>query len=318
MTLHTTFIINGGAGRVICAIPALEKFSRLNPTNDFKVVIHGWDSAYWSHPLLQNRTVGVHQKGVFESYIKNNRVVVPEPYFVHGYYNQQLSIAEAFDEEINHTSEHSDLTKPTLYLSSFERTSIRRIITELKLQHNKSKVVVFQPYGSSMNLATGFPYDTSHRSLDVEAYLYIAKKIPKDWLVIYFGPPELRHVNDNISPDLQTYSPDLRMFISLIHECDYFIGCDSVGQHIAYAFNKPGSIFMGSTLERNVTYPQHFKIFRKSGHVPVYNPIRFGGIDSEFTDRLNDGIMEFSTRELDKCCESINKDLAHVKKLSTK
>ena len=36
--MNKTFIINGGAGRVISAIPALEKFHRKNPENDFKVL----------------------------------------------------------------------------------------------------------------------------------------------------------------------------------------------------------------------------------------------------------------------------------------
>ena len=39
---NTTFVISGGAGRVVTAIPALEKYHRLNPHDDFKVLVHGW------------------------------------------------------------------------------------------------------------------------------------------------------------------------------------------------------------------------------------------------------------------------------------
>jgi hypothetical protein len=307
--MNTTFIINGGAGRVITAIPALEKYHSLCPGDDFRVIVHGWENLYWSHPLLQPRTVGIHQKGNFEHYIKPNRVICPEPYYLHNYYNQKISLAEAFDQEINSTQDHSDLTKPNLYLSTYERNSVKRIINELKNQHNKSKVVVFQPYGSGMQIVNNRPFDSSHRSIDSDDYLFMLDKISRDCLILYFGPNELRHPGDNITPDLKMFNGDLRMFMALISECDYFVGCDSVGQHMARAFDRRGMIFMGSTFETNVSYPNYFRIARKKNHQPVYNPIRFGGLDSDFTDRVNDGIMTFSQEELSNFCNIINRDI---------
>jgi ADP-heptose:LPS heptosyltransferase len=307
--MNKTFIINGGAGRVITAIPALEKYHRLNPGEDFKIIIHGWESLYWSHPILQQRTIGIHQKDIFEQYIKHRQIICPEPYYQHDYYNQKISLAEAFDREINQTTDHADLTKPNLYLSTYEKNSVKRIIQEFKEKQNKSKVVVFQPYGSSMQITNNRPYDSSHRSIDSDDYLFMLDNLSKDCLFFFFGPKELRHPGDKISVDLQTVNTDLRMFMALISECDYFIGCDSVGQHMARSFDKPGAIFMGSTFEKNVTYPNHFKIFRKPDRSPVYSPIRVGGVDSEFTDRLNDGIMTFSKAELKHWCNIINHDI---------
>jgi hypothetical protein len=307
--MNRTFIINGGAGRVIAAIPALEKYHNLNPRDDFRVIVHGWESLYWSHPILQQRTVGVHQKDIFEQYIKPRQVICPEPYYQFDYYNQKISLAEAFDREINNTEKHSDLTKPNLYLSSYERNSVKRIINEYKQQQNKSKVVVFQPYGSAMQISNNRPFDSTHRSIDSDDYLYMLDKLSKDCLILFFGPQELRHPGDQITPDLTMFSPDLRMFMALISECDYFIGCDSVGQHMARSFDKPGTVFMGSTFETNVTYPKHFRIIRNRDRKPVYSPIRFGGVDSEFTDRLNDGIMNFSKDQIDHVCNVINKDI---------
>lgn len=307
--MNKTFIINGGAGRVITAIPALEKFARLNPDNDFKVIIHGWEGLYWSHPVLQHRTVGVHQKDVFENYVKNYDLICPEPYYVRGYYTQQLSLAEAFDQQINNTTDHSDLGKPNLYISTYEKNSVKRIIAEFKETKKKKKVVVIQPYGSSMQITNGRPYDNSHRSIDVDDYFTLVQKLSKDCLVFFFGPQELRHPGDNISIDLSNFNPDLRMFMSLISECDYFIGCDSVGQHMARAYNKKGTVFMGSTFEKNVTYPEHFRIIRKKDQNPLYNPIRLGGVDSDFTDRLNDGIMTYTQNEFENFIKIINKDI---------
>lgn len=303
--MNTTFIINGGAGRVISAIPALEKYARLNPEDDFKILIHGWELLFWSHPLLQNRSFSIGQKGAFELFIKNSRIVCPEPYYIHGYYNQKLSMAEAFDEEINKTTDHSDLEPPKLYISNLERSTVRRMILEKKQEMNKKKLVVIQPYGSGITLANGRPYDSSQRSLDADDYLKLIQKLNKDILIVYFGPQELRHPGDKTSLDLHSANADLRMYLSFIAECDYFVGCDSVGQHMARAMNRKGMVIMGSTDEVNVSYPSYFKIYR-NGMKPIYSPIRLTGTDCEFADRMNDGIMKFTDKQIDEMAKTIN------------
>lgn len=307
--MNTTFVINGGAGRVIAAIPALEKFARLNPDNDFKVLVYSWELLYWNHPILQKRTFGAVGKGTFDMFIKNNNLVIPEPYLQNDYYNQRLSLAEAFDVEINKTHDHSDIVKPNLYLSKYEKLNIARIVNELKAEHNKKKMIVVQPYGSTMSMNNGRPFDTSHRSLDVDDYLRLINEIHKDTLIIYFGDQNFRHPGDSITPNLAKFNPDLRMFMALIHECDYFFGCDSVGQHIARAFNKKGAVVMGSTFEKNVSYPDHFKILRKEGFEPTYSPLRLPGVDGDFADRANDGIMDFTETEIKGFAKLINDEL---------
>ena len=37
--MPTVFVIDGGAGRAIAAIPALRKFHRLNPKKDFRILV---------------------------------------------------------------------------------------------------------------------------------------------------------------------------------------------------------------------------------------------------------------------------------------
>ena len=44
MTRNKAFFINGGAGRVVCSIPALEKFAEENPDNNF-IIICGWSES---------------------------------------------------------------------------------------------------------------------------------------------------------------------------------------------------------------------------------------------------------------------------------
>lgn len=296
--MNTTFLLSGGAGRIITAIPALEKYYRQNPEDDFKVLIYGWENLYWNHPILQSRTYGVSQKGIFDLIVKNSKLVAPEPYHVYDYYNQRISLIKAFDEEINQTKNHNDLTKPNLYLHSNELKTAYKMIEEAKQQKGKSKFVVFQPYGSGISMLNNRPIDTSGRSLDVDDALNLGALLSEDAVVLYFGPDDFIHPQDNFMLNAKNIpGADLRFYMSMIALCNYFVGVDSVGQHIAYSFNKPGLVIMGSTFETNVSYPDHFRIFRNDIR-PTYSPIRIGGVDCEFADRANDGIMNFTRDQI--------------------
>lgn len=296
--MNTTFMLSGGAGRVITAIPALEKYYKLNPHDDFKVLIHGWENLYWNHPLLQDRTFSIGQKGMFNLVIKNTILKHPEPYHRYSYYNQLTSLIEAFDEEINNTEDHSDLSKPNLYLHTNEINSALKLINEAKQEKRKNKFIVFQPYGSGITFVNDRPADSSGRSLDVDDALRLGSLLSQDAAVLYFGPNEFVHPGDSFMLNTKHLPyADLRFYMAMIACCDVFVGVDSVGQHMARAFDKPGLVIMGSTFEKNVTYPDYFKIYR-NGIQPTYNPIRIGGSDCEFADRSNDGIMSFSSDQI--------------------
>jgi len=296
--MNTTFLLSGGAGRIIAAIPALEKFHRLNPNDDFKVLIYGWENLYWNHPLLQSRTFGAGQKGIFDLVVKNSKLISPEPYHNYHYYNQTISLVEAFDQEINQTDEHTDLQLPRLYCHSNEIASAQKMIEEACIQKNKKKFIVFQPYGSGIQMVNNRPHDSSGRSLDVDDALKLGKLLSQDAVVLYFGPDEFVHPGDDFMLNTKNIpGADLRFYMAMISQCDIFVGVDSVGQHIARAFNKRGLVIMGSTFEKNVSYPEHFKIYR-NGVKPTYSPIRIGGVDCDFADRANDGVMVFNDYQI--------------------
>ena len=303
--MNTTFIITGGAGRVIAAIPALEKYHRLKPKDDFRVIVHGWDCLYWSHPLLQKRTFGADQKGLFDSIIRNTKICAPEPYQNNRFYNQKISLVEAFDEEINKTKKHDDIGIPNLYLSSVENSTIQDYIESEKAKQKKRKVVVFQPYGSGVNQIAKQPVDPSNRSLSLSAYYQIVKELNKDAVIFYASHPQFRHPNDTISIPFDDKQPYLRTMMGLIKHCDYFVGIDSVGQHMARAFNKPGTVLMGSTNETNFSYPDYFELIRKNDREPIYSPWRLADFDCDFANRENDGIMDYTDDELNKIITSI-------------
>lgn len=307
--MNTTFLINGGAGRVITSIPALEKYEKLNPHDDFKILVSGWEQLFWSHPTLQHRTFSAFQKGLFTQFVKNSNVVTPEPYHLNSFFNQKTNLVEAFDEIINKTNNHTDLNYSCLHLSTFELQKAKELITSLKQQTNKKKLIVFQPFGSGVAFVNHQPIDRSNRSLTLDSYMYIAEHISKHAEIIYASEPQFKHPNDTFTTPIDEQQNYLRIVMAIISQCDLFVGVCSVGQHMARMFNKPSIILMGATNEHNFSYPNNHIIYRKLNKAPIFMPWRLCDHDCEFADRENNNIMDFSKNELNEIVSLIEKNI---------
>jgi len=94
----------------------------------------------------------------------------------------------------------------------------------------------------------------------------------------------------------------------LIECADYFVGVDSVGQHMARASNTPGTVIFGSTFPVNTSYPDYFQIIEKEGH-KKYSPIRITGLDSILADRYNDRMIDFDEKEITDMYNKIVTDI---------
>jgi hypothetical protein len=66
---------------------------------------------------------------------------------------------------------------------------------------------------------------------------------------------------------------------------------------------------MGGTCDENYAYPNHSTVIRKEDRTPVYSPWRLSDIDIEFSDRANDGIMEFTDDEFSDILNLVNNHL---------
>lgn len=303
------FYIDGGAGRIIAAIPALLKFARLNPDAEWNVLIPAWDGLLWSIPELQDRVYSLDTKGLFDNIISKADVIhSPEPYRVPGYFNQNLSLAEAFDQEINKTTDHSDLGAPVMFFNKAEKQWAKNTIEEAKTAGKKSKTIIFQPFGSGAQATPNNKevLDTSSRSLSVPAFLSLSKKLSARYNVVFFGEQQLQIPEDNVT--MKVPNADLRMWASLIEAADYFVGVDSVGQHMARAVGTRGTVIYGSTFPINTSYPDYFQILEKEG-IKKYSPIRIAGLDSVMADRLNESLMDFSEKEVKEIYDSIVADI---------
>jgi len=305
--MKKVIVIDGGAGRIISAIPALEKCVKNNKSDDIKIIIFGWDNIVWGNHLLQDITYNSSTKGIFDVVFKDADVVIsPEPYRLPDYYNQKLSLTEAFDVIINNSNDHSDLPPLKIHLNKAEEKTAANLIAEVKNQQKKQKTIIIQPFGRSARVDRGDVIDDSSRGLDSSSYLKLVKKLSTKYNMILFAEKEF-----HLPQDAFTFKPeaDLRLWSSFISACDYFVGCDSVGQHIARAFNKPGTVLIGSTFPINVTYTDWFNIIEKHDVPKKYSPIRCCDLDSHLADRYNDRLMDFSDDEIHNIFLEIVKDI---------
>lgn len=308
--MKTIFYVDGGAGRVIAAIPALLKYGRLNPTADWNVVIPAWDALLWSIPELQDRTYGADTKGLWDNIVSKADVIyTPEPYRVPAYFRQEISLVEAFDQEINNTMDHSDLGIPRLVFNKAEEKWAANTVADVKQQQQKAKTIVVQPFGRGATLDRADVVDNASRSLSPDAYISLVKKLSVNYNMVFFGEPQLQIVTDTFTVKLPN-TTDLRMWAALIECADYFVGVDSVGQHMARAVGTPGTVIFGSTFPVNTSYPDYFQIIEKSGE-KKYSPIRITGLDSVLADRYNDRMMDFDENEI---IDMYNKIVADIER----
>jgi ADP-heptose:LPS heptosyltransferase len=284
----------------------LLKYHRLNPNTDWAVLVAAWDYMFWGIPELQDRTYGLDTKGLFDNVVSSaDQIFAPEPYRVPAYFRQEISLVQAFDREINNTTDHNDLGVPKLIFNQAERLVAQRTIGDLKGVQKKQKTVIFQPFGRGAKLDKDLVMDEESRSISQKDYLSLVKKIAQRYNTIFFGEPDFQLKADNFAAK---YTCDLRQWGALIQEADYFIGCDSVGQHMARAVGTPGTVIFGSTFPVNTSYPDYFNIIEKAGQ-KKYAPIRIAGLDVALANRLNESSMTFTDKELNDLFLAISADI---------
>lgn len=298
------FFINGGAGRVLCALPALEKYAQKN--DDFIIVSEGWPECFYGHPL-QSKVFDVQHKGLFETYLKDREIVSPEPYRLHAYYNQKCNLIQAFDMLINDLKEVPPSSKITLNLNKKEQIDGHNMVNEVRNVKKKKKVVVFQPFGSTARMEGSFIYDSSGRSFELSDIIKLLDSLTKNYGVILMSPMPVP-----AGKDLNVAWPQnmpLRNWMGVINAADMFIGCDSVGQHIAYALGKPSVVVTGGTFPVNISYPgeKNFTVIDNGEGKRVYSPIRITVDDG--TDRINEDLMILTKDNFSKIISVINKTL---------
>ena len=297
--MTTVICIDGGIGRVITSIPALLKYHQNHPNEEWYIMIPRWDFVMWGFPELQERTFDPDSKGSFNIFWKADKVITAEPYRLPAYYRNEISLKEAFDVVINNTTDHNDLPEMQLMTSSAEKRSSFDIIQKAKKTFKQEKTIVLQPYGSTANMHQTGIFDDSHRSMPKNMIDYFIKNLSEKYNLIFMGAKELH--------DIRTFKPDpdpkMREWMAIIEAADYFIGCDSCGQHMRRAFNKSASVVISGTHRINTSY-ENFHIIERN--VP-YQPdsMRISGFHAHMVSRLNEERVKFTQEEIENAYQDI-------------
>lgn len=292
------FFINGGAGRMICSIPAFEKYKEESGDKDFIIVCEGPTDTFKGHPTLEQHVYDSWHRNLFQEKIKNMDVISTEPYRVWEYYNQQCSIAQAFDIQLNNKGVR-ELPKPTLRLSKDELLNGRYVIGEVKKKLKKEKIVVFQPFGRGIEYIDETLIDKSGRSFELKDVKEIIKKLQAEgYAVILMSEFKVDFTDAKFKDEVATpENLGIRQWAAIIKYADKFLGCDSLGQHLAYSMDTPSVVVVGSTYPINVSYPndKNVDILDMGELDREYSPIRV--TQDERIDRKNEPLMTM-TKEI--------------------
>ena len=297
------FFINGGAGRVVASIPALEKYAETH--DDFIIVCEGGMNFYRGHPVLHKYAYDNWHKGLFEDKIKDRDCVTPEPYRQWHYYNQKCSLAQAFDIEINGLEEPRELPAPNITLAKGEGIQGMQLVDEAINTTGKEKVIVIQPFGRGIMDTGGYMFDPTSRSFNLSDISTIINNLKKDYCVIVmsefpFQTEEGESKDAYIVPNIE----DIRIWASIIDRADHFLGCDSVGQHIAKAVGSTVTAVIGSTYPINISYPDDskFDIIDLGEDRRTFSPIRLTMED--YQDIQNDECMSMTEKDISAVIKS--------------
>lgn len=304
--MDKAFFINGGAGRVLCAFPSLEKYAESN--ENFIVVAEGWMELFLVSPKLRDKVYHVNHNKLFEKYLKHMEIVSPEPYRLNDYYNQKVNLIQAFDILINGPTNYVPATtKINLELSKKEQVKGYNLVEEVRKVKNKQKVVVFQPFGSSVVQDGNFIVDSSGRSFELADTLRIIEELKKDYGVVLMSQIGI----PNLDPGEVAWSKDFSLldWMGIINACDYFVGCDSFGQHVAYSLGKPSTVVIGSTYPENISYKdeKNFVIIDVGQDKRKYSPFRI--CNDEFIERNNEALMLLDDKSFRKIIDSVKNSI---------
>ena len=303
-------LIDGGAGRILCAIPALEHYALTH--DNFHIITYSdiKSNFFVGNTILEKCTHNMDEEDLFTNIIKDGEVIQIEPYHRSEYFNQECSLAQAFHLVINGKYSIENKT-PKIYFLMDENTKYKNFIEALKREYKKDKVLVIQPFGQDAQVFPDGIFDDSNRSFTMENVITIASRLRKDYIILFMGPLRLNisnvingvNINDN---SIMYIDATLRDWAGYIKFADHFLGCDSCGQHLAQSVNQKATVVIGGTFPINVSYPNDDKvtIFDIGKERRVYEP-RMGILFDPKTAEANKGIMHMDDATIDKIIDNI-------------
>lgn len=227
-------MLDGGLGRVLCAIPALQVLAE---EFELLVVSGGWLEAYKGSGLKVLPMGLPNQADLLDDY----RIIKPEPYWELSYRKGKHNLVCAFFKTLG-----LDVPEEGLPFKTDTR-SMGSLVKAPK------PVLMFQPIGS------GGPADP--RSMTMDEINSVVAKYKSEYSIFLLGCED----NLGLKKEDVTFVKDLKeaAFIRFIQECKFFVGCDSSGLHIAAAAGVPHIGYMATT--SGVKYYKNTSVIVRKG-----------------------------------------------------
>lgn len=300
--MKKAFFINGGAGRVLCAIPALEAYKQ-NVDPDVVIVAESWPELYLTSDIIRENVFNINHKNLFEDKLLDKQIISPEPYRLNEYYNQKCNLIQAFDIIINDLKEIPKPKEINLTLSKNDQLFGYNIVEQAKKAAGKDKAIIFQPFGAGVTVNGDIIVDSSGRSFELSDVYKILERLKKDYAVIIMSTIEIQ--SDDLIGVFWPQNLTLLQWMGIIKTADYFLGCDSVGQHFANALDKPSTVVFGSTYPENISYlnKKNFIIIDNGKAKRKYSPIRI--LQDIETDIGNEDLMILENNTYDKIIKTV-------------
>ena len=154
-----------------------------------------------------------------------------------------------------------------------------------------------------------FIVDGTSRSFHLNDVIKICKDLREDYAVILMSEWPVTIEENSKIPVAVPQIPDVRVWSSVIQIADHFLGCDSLGQHMAKALGTTCTSVIGSTYPINISYPDSpdFDIIDLGEGKRKFSPIRLTMEDE--IERYNDEVMELSDESFKQIIQSVRKRL---------
>jgi len=281
-TLSLVIQIDGGIGRTICSVAALEFLAKQNPNRKLFILTSHADT-FLGNPYIHRVYRLNNNDYLWDDVIKKGEFIYPEPYYNRLYYTQKHHLIQSFNYLLNGCE---DFSLPQIYLTKDEIKWGENFIAARKKDSNKP-VAILQPYGAAATFQENEFKDDTQRSLPPLQLDNLLQQLKNDCVFI-----NACHISLNY-PHVWQEQFTTRQLFSLIRACDFLLTVDSFASHAGAAFNKKGVLLLGGTYKENVGY-SHYKVINRKGFPQGYMPNRFGS----FIEKQNIGAMDFSEDEI--------------------
>jgi hypothetical protein len=310
--MKKAFFINGGMGRVLCAIPALEHYVR-NTDKDAVIVAEAWIELFLFSPILKDNVYPITHKNLFKEKLADKEIITVEPYRLNEYFNQKVNLIQAFDMIINDLKDIPETKNLSISVGKSDEIVGFNLVNQIRHELGKEKVVVFQPFGSSARLEGNIIIDESGRSFELKDVITIVEELNKDYCVIIMSSIKIPYTFS--SRVAHPEGVNILQWSGIIDAADYFLGCDSIGQHYANALGKKATVVIGATYPENISYPNNsdFTIIDNGKEFRTYSPLRI--CSDVFIDRSNESLMLLDPDTIQNVIASVKTGAGPSKKI---